>query len=199
MNRWAVPIATAAALAALVACTGADSPGGSSAPATTAADSSSLPTESTPSGTSIRPTEWTPTTRPSASCPVTVGSARTVPPSPIDPTDNPAALPGSWYGNTALWTRLAPRGVLPGQRWESDSIGTKFPWWRLVRGARLTISAQRLDGPSAGFRSDIPDGNGDFGFQPTSLIWPSPGCWRVTGTLAGQSLSFVAWVVRAAE
>jgi hypothetical protein len=109
---------------------------------------------------------------------------------------DPASLPGNWYGNAALWVRLAPRGVLPAQLDESE-LGTKFPWWRVVSG-RLTISGQRLDGPSEGFRGDIPDGYGDRGFQSAGLIWPAPGCWRVTGRLAGQSLTFIAWVQKVA-
>jgi hypothetical protein len=130
---------------------------------------------------------------PPASCPVTIGSSRTVPPPPIYPGDRPVPWAGNWYGNTALWVRLPPQGVLPAQSNGTDPFTTKFPWWRQVRG-QLSITAQRLDGPSAGFLSDIPDGYGDLGFQPTGLIWPSPGCWRVTGSIAGRSLSFVAWV-----
>jgi hypothetical protein len=134
------------------------------------------------------------TLTPPASCPATVGSPQVVPPSPIDPSVDPAGLPGNWYGSTALWVRLPPRGVLPAQSNGTNPLATKFPWWRQVRG-QLSITAQRLDGPSDGFRSDIPDGYGDLGFQPTGLVWPSQGCWRVTGSIAGRSLSFVAWVI----
>jgi hypothetical protein len=128
-----------------------------------------------------------------ASCPVTLGSPLLTPPSPIDPSVDPAGLPGNWYGIAALWTRLPPRGVLPTHSNGTEPFTTKFPWWREVPG-ELVVRAQRLDGPSEGFRSEIPDGYGDRGFQPTDLIWPSPGCWRVTGSVAGQTVSFVSWV-----
>jgi len=133
---------------------------------------------------------------PPLSCPVTVGSKQTVPPSPIDSGDRPVSWVANWYGNTALWVRLGGQGVLTAASNRSAAYTTTFPWWRLTRG-RLTVSAERLDGPSGGFRADVPDGYGDIGFQATGLVWPSPGCWRVTGSIAGQSLSFVTWVTPA--
>ncbi len=58
----------------------------------------------------------------------------------------------------------------------------------------LTITARRLDGPSAGFHSQIPDGYGDVGFVPSGLYFPSPGCWQVTGSVANHSLTVVMLV-----
>jgi len=91
------------------------------------------------------------------------------------------------------------QGVLPagrptGTRWASE-WGTKFPWWPAVRG-KLTITGRRLDGPSTGFHGQVasPAQVGKARFVPSGLIWPAPGCWQVTGTIAGHSLTFVAWV-----
>ncbi len=91
------------------------------------------------------------------------------------------------------------RGVLPalhpyGTRWQRE-WGTKFPWWQAIPG-RLTITAQRLDGPIAGFHSRVagPNDTGHTGFVSSGLYWPSLGCWRVTGAVSGHSLTFVAWV-----
>jgi hypothetical protein len=100
-----------------------------------------------------------------------------------------------WYGNSALWVGVPTGGVLPAQRdyqWPRE-WGTKFPWWRAIPG-KLTITARRLDGPSAGFHGEVPDGYGRFGFVPSDLVWPKPGCWQVTGTIAGRSLTFVTRV-----
>jgi hypothetical protein len=98
-----------------------------------------------------------------------------------------------WYGNQALWAGVPPGGVLPAQRDPGTrEWSTKFPWWRVLPG-NLTITARRLDGPGpgAGFRGEVPGGYGSSGFVPSGLVWPSPGCWQVTGTVARHSLTIV--------
>jgi hypothetical protein len=83
---------------------------------------------------------------------------------------------------------------LPAER-DPDHPGawvTKFPWWRSLSGA-LTITARRLDGPAGHFRGDAGtiDSYGPGGFDPSTLVWPVPGCWQVTGRVAGHSLTIV--------
>jgi hypothetical protein len=130
-----------------------------------------------------------------AGCPVTHPLPHALPPA-LPPL--PVSYIHGWYGNDALWIGVPAGGLLPAGRpygtpWPNE-WGTKFPWWRIVPG-QLTIKARRLDGPSAGFHAEIPSGYGMTGFNPSGLIWPSPGCWQVTGTVAGKSLTFVARVV----
>jgi hypothetical protein len=115
------------------------------------------------------------------------------------PADLPLPVPyiRGWYGYAALWVGVPAGGVLPAERpdgtpWSHELL-TKFPWWRDVAGT-LAVTARRLDGPSTGFRSEVPGGYGPTGFVPSDLIWPAPGCWQVTGTVAGRSLTFVTWV-----
>jgi hypothetical protein len=101
-------------------------------------------------------------------------------------------VPYGWFGNAALRAGVPASGVLPAMRtslWPGE-WGTKYPWWRTIPGT-LRISARRLDGPSAGFHSQVAYGYGRSGFVPSSLIWPEPGCWQVTGTVAGHSLTIV--------
>jgi hypothetical protein len=38
-----------------------------------------------------------------------------------------------------------------------------------------------------------------IGFQATSLVFPTPGCWEVTGRIGDKSLAFVIAVVIEAE
>ena len=71
----------------------------------------------------------------------------------------------------------------------------KFPWWRGLRG-RLVIEGRRLDAGAPPLRAHIPAGYGASGFQATGVIFPTPGCWEVTGHLGDTSLSFVVNVVK---
>jgi hypothetical protein len=126
-------------------------------------------------------------------CPVTLPMPHASP--PAKNLADVLPVPYGWYGNSALLVGLPARGVLPAGRtslWPGE-WGTKFPWWRLTPGI-LTITARRLDGPSAGFHGQVADGYGKLGFIPSGLIWPEPGCWQVTGTVSGHSLTIVVRV-----
>jgi hypothetical protein len=103
------------------------------------------------------------------------------------------------YGNDVLSTALYPEGKVvfkpggPGFVLEDAALSMKFWWWRLVAGP-LTIDGRRLDGPAAPLRATIPDGYGDIGFQSTALIFPTPGCWKVTGHVGYRTLTFITLV-----
>lgn len=75
------------------------------------------------------------------------------------------------------------------------SLGMKFGWQRGVRG-QLRIEGHRLDASAPPLRSEVPEGYGDLGFQPTYLIFPTPGCWEVTGRVGEASVTFVTRVVK---
>jgi hypothetical protein len=85
---------------------------------------------------------------------------------------------------------IAPKDV------QSDgALAMKFFWWRGVHGA-LTIEGKRLDAPAPPLRSRIPEGYGDIGFQSSAIIFPTEGCWQVTGKVGASSLTFVTRVVK---
>jgi len=135
-----------------------------------------------------------------AGCPVTRPIPHRSPPPHLHAIGNFAYYLHGWYGNTALWVGVPVDGVLPANRpygtpWAASKWGTKFPWWPVIPG-HLTITARRLGGPSAGFRSRVtgPARVGKASFIPSGLYWPAPGCWQVTGSVSGRSLTFVAWV-----
>jgi hypothetical protein len=48
-------------------------------------------------------------------------------------------------------------------------------------------------------RSHIPAGYGDIGFQATGIIFPTPGCWEVTGRVGNASLTFITKVVKVGD
>jgi hypothetical protein len=108
------------------------------------------------------------------------------------------------YQNEFLKTIFWPDGTVvfepggPGSVEEDGSLGMKFPWWRFVDG-QLTIDGHRLDGSAPPLRASIPGGYGDTGFQATGLIFPTPGCWEITGHVGDHSLTFVTRVVKIGE
>jgi len=124
-------------------------------------------------------------------CPVTIG--RQAP-----------ALPGTglFGAGSAYWNGdlfvggLWPNGtiVIPA---DSPDLSMKFGWFRAngLRG-KLSIQGRRLDATAPPLGADIPEGYGDTGFQASGVIFPTEGCWQVTGKVGDTSLTFVTLVVR---
>lgn len=95
------------------------------------------------------------------------------------------------YGNDALVVALPVDGTLhPNDRNVGLASGVKFGWDRLVHGD-LNISTRRLDAATVPVAADVPGGYGAIGFQVSGLRFPVPGCWQVSGTVAGTTLTFV--------
>lgn len=109
---------------------------------------------------------------------------------------NPGSDRATYLGNGKLWTVLPPGGTVRERARRDGSIALKFPWWRAVRG-RLAITGRRLDGRGPPVRSRIPGGYGPTAFQSTAIIFPTAGCWSVTGTAGSAMLRFVTLVVAA--
>ena len=107
--------------------------------------------------------------------------------------------PFDGYGNGLISTGLWSNGTVvfrpggPGFVTSDGSLGMKWGWRRAIRG-RLRIEGRRLDETAPTLRAQIPSGYGDFGFQATYLIFPTPGCWEVTGRVGATSLTFVTRV-----
>ena len=93
-----------------------------------------------------------------------------------------------WAGGTVTFKPGGPGCIEP-----DGTMGMKFPWWRGVRGD-LVIEGRRLDGDAAPLRASIPRGYGPTGFQSTGLLFPTVGCWEVTGRSADERLVFVVFV-----
>ena len=129
------------------------------------------------------------------------GCSPTVPNGQTPPGERPSA---DHHGNGALWTALWTDGTVvfrpggPGFVLTDGALQMKFPWWLGVRGS-LTINGRRLDAPAPPLRTRLPSGYGDSGFHATSLIFPTPGCWEVTGRVGEVSLTFVVVVVKIGE
>jgi hypothetical protein len=97
---------------------------------------------------------------------------------------------GLWADGTVVFK---PGGA--GFVTRDGSLGMKFGWQRGVRG-HLRIEGRRLDAPAPALRAEVSSGYGDVGFQPSYLVFSTPGCWEVTGRVADASVTFVTRVVK---
>lgn len=100
---------------------------------------------------------------------------------------------GLWPDGTVVFK---PGG--PGFITRDGALGMKFGWRRGVSG-QLKIAGRRLDAEAPPLRAEVPDGYGDRGFQATYLIFPTPGCWEVTGLVGNSSVTFVTKVVKVGD
>jgi hypothetical protein len=143
-----------------------------------------------------------------SACPVTI-------PNRPGPPGHP--LSRGFHGNGALWVGLPENGkVVAFRRGKGGlaskqtqgafiadirpdgSIEEKFPWWGAtqVRGD-LRITGRRLDLHAPPLGVDGKPGSGQPGFWASGVIFPTYGCWKVTGAVGNATpLAFVVKVVR---
>jgi len=112
------------------------------------------------------------------------------------PGQSPSA---DYYGNGALWTVLYPEGVVfrpggPGFVLPDGALQMKFPWWRKGKD-KLTITGRRLDASAPPLRAEVGQSS-DIHMVPTYIIFPTAGCWEVTGRVGDTSLVFITRVVK---
>jgi hypothetical protein len=105
----------------------------------------------------------------------------------------------AWNGNLfvgGLW----PNGTVAFQPNPDGSISMKFGWYRTgtLRG-KLTITGRRLDAQAPPLGASIPSGYSDTGFQASGVIFPTEGCWEVTGKVGDDTLTFVTRVVKISQ
>jgi len=112
----------------------------------------------------------------------------------------PVTFPqGGMYGNTALRVALPAGGKFvfkpggPGFIDRDGALGIKFAWDRLMPG-RLFVGGRRLDGSAAPARSYMSPSVDEIGAQGTYLVFPTPGCWEITGRVGDAKLTFVLLV-----
>ena len=127
-------------------------------------------------------------------CPVTIGH-------PVPRTKwwrNRLAGYYSASGNSSLWVGgLWPQGrviITPDNVGPNGRLRMKFGWYRLTSGY-LTITGQRLDAP-APWASGRTFGYGLTGFNASTVIFPTEGCWQVTGRAGQATLTFVIFVIK---
>lgn len=99
------------------------------------------------------------------------------------------------YGNGQLWTGLQPGGktnmFLENQRTDG-SFEITWPWYLGVEG-QLTIEGRRLDARAGPLQYELADPFNNF--QGSTLIFPTTGCWEISGHVGDASLTFVTEVL----
>jgi hypothetical protein len=106
----------------------------------------------------------------------------------------------SAHGNGSLWVGgLWPRGIVaftPDLLDPDGRLGMKFGWYRLASGF-LTITGHRLDASAPPLSGQtFPGSYGLTGFNASGVIFPTEGCWQVTGRVGRTTLTFVTFVIK---
>jgi hypothetical protein len=125
-----------------------------------------------------------------ATCPVTIPAGKAPP---------GERLRHDFHENGALWTALPLDGTIVTERRSDGAFRDKFMWWAVGVTGRLTIRGERLDArappPWAQISSGWPEGFRGSAFWASIVLFPTEGCWKVTGRVRDVSLSFVVNVV----
>jgi hypothetical protein len=109
-----------------------------------------------------------------------------------------------WYGNSVVGTSLWPGGVVAfrpggaGSMLSGGALRMKF-YWLKSPDAQLKISGHLVDNKAMTLRVELNHQYDTRGGQPSYLIFPTPGCWRLHVEAGGQHLSFVTLVTRDSE
>jgi hypothetical protein len=107
---------------------------------------------------------------------------------------------GAMHGNDSLAAVLPENGTFvfkpggPGFVDADGALGIKVGWALHKRGT-LDVRGHRLDGAAQPARAYIPRSYDDYvGGMSLFLVFPTPGCWEITATVAGANLTFVVAV-----
>ncbi len=106
-------------------------------------------------------------------------------------------LNGPTFGDDTLVAGVAEDGVMVALRANGTDDGwSKHGWVRHARG-QLQVTAHPIGGQDTvgQFSVVIPDGYGEVGYQVTSMSFTVEGCWEITGSIPGHSVTIVLWVV----
>jgi hypothetical protein len=112
---------------------------------------------------------------------------------------------GGVSGNDSLAAVLPRNGTFifkpggPGFIDTDGAVGIKVGWDLRQKGTLLVVG-RRLDSISAPARAYIPRSYDNYvGGMSLFLVFPTPGCWEVTGSVGKDSLTFIVRVEKIGE
>lgn len=112
---------------------------------------------------------------------------------------------GGMFGNDSLAVALPGVRTLifkpggPGFVDADGALGIKFGWDLRKKGT-LFVTGRRLDGSAPPARAYIPRSYDDYaGGMSLFLLFPTPGCWEITGAVANARLTFVVQVEKVGD
>lgn len=102
--------------------------------------------------------------------------------------------PQFWTAPFEDWTRIG--------RWTEEGYRVKFAWFAndVEKSAGdvpgVKVEGRRMDGASAAmlFEGGVFTWLPEYPFAPSTLIFPTAGCWEITATRRGSTLKFTAWI-----
>jgi hypothetical protein len=109
-----------------------------------------------------------------------------------------------WFGSEALWTSLPADGIWSGLPTDDRGHGQKIFWWsvdfRLAEETQpaLSVIGRRLDGnapPLVAERATNASAADIGDAMLVGAIFPTTGCWEVTGSYRGAALTFVVEIL----
>ena len=130
---------------------------------------------------------------PSGHCPVTIPGGRPQ----LGPLPRVLGSGRFCYGNGKLWACFLPldgRWVISKRIWKTNGLRNKFGWWTPVpvpvtmEGHKWGMPQMKVLDASVGMDLDQPK------FHPSVLVFPTAGCWQITGRTRDSKLTFVVEV-----
>lgn len=105
------------------------------------------------------------------------------------------------YGNGLLSTSVPQPGTIVAEAEPDGSLFQKLGWIpnRILGGLNLTVRGERVDEVAPPMRvlrvswGTSSDGRGSWA---SAVLFPSEGCWRISGRVADVSLTYTVRVVR---
>jgi len=86
----------------------------------------------------------------------------------------------------------APAGTMPAQHLEDGTIYAKFLWMRSRRAyGRFRVTGLEVNKPSAHVRAELDRHLLKSPYVPSDIIFPRPGCYRITARGGKARLRFV--------
>lgn len=128
-----------------------------------------------------------------ASCPVTI------PNGDVPPFGNLGFFPGPvFHGENGIWASFGADGTvawMPAMGPGGGSYGVKFLWFHDQRAkGHLQVTGTYLGGSAPPLVANVPGGYGSTGYQASGLEFSRLGCWRITASAGGSSMTFTIWL-----